>query len=386
MKKMLRLIVNALMLICLFAGNVYANEEEIVLNARAAVLMDADSGRVLYSKDGETAYPLASTTKVMTLMIALENADADTIVTASSYAASMPEVRLGVKTGEQYRLGDLYYALMLESYNDAAVMIAEGVAGSVEAFASMMNEKAVSLGCTHTHFITPNGLDASDAEGAHASSAKDLALIMRYAIGNDTFLEITQTRSYQFSDTAEQRSFSLNNKNALFDMMDGVISGKTGFTGNAGYCYVCAVEVGDKHLIAALLGSGWPPNKTYKWQDVKKLMAYGDTHFDYKTIQTGDYIQSEMLYVAGGEADRVSLSPVQEDFRILMGEKEQIHTTAILPGQLEAPVTAGEETGQISLYLDDFLIGQSVYKVDDDIMKKDISFYLEKVFAQYIIK
>ncbi len=376
----------ALILAVLFAGGVYANEEEMILNARAAVLMDAESGRVLYSKDGETAYPLASTTKVMTLVIALENADADTIVTASDYAASMPEVRLGVRKGEQYRLGDLYYALMLESYNDAAVMIAEAVAGSVEDFAGLMNEKAALLGCTSTHFITPNGLDASDAGGAHASSAKDLALIMRYAIGNDAFLEITRTRSYTFSDTSGQRSFSLNNKNALFDMMDGVISGKTGFTGGAGYCYVCAVDVGDKRLIAALLGSGWPPNKNYKWQDVKKLMAYGDSHFEYQTVHMTDYLKSEKLQVTGGLAETAELVPVPVSYRILMGDGERLHTTVHLPGQLAAPVTNGEEVGTASLYIDDCLIGQSAYSVNETVAKKDCYFYLNNVWHAFIIR
>lgn len=217
------------------------------LYALSAVLMDADSGRVLYEKDGETARPNASTTKVMTCILALENASGDDYVTISANAAAQPDVQLNLKEGEQYYMEDLLYSLMLKSHNDSAVAIAEHVGGTVENFAKMMNEKAKALGCTDTHFVTPNGLDAEDEGGVHHTTARDLALIMRYAIQNETFLRITETRDYSFTDLSKKRQFSIHNSNALLDMIDGVLSGKTGFTGNAGYCYVCACEEDGKH-------------------------------------------------------------------------------------------------------------------------------------------
>ena len=153
-------------------------EEPADLYARSAVLMDADTGRILFGKNAQEQMPMASTTKIMTLLVTLENADLDGTVTVSSYAASMPDVQLNIREGEQYRLKDLCYSLMLESHNDSAVAIAEHVAGSVETFADMMNQKARDLGCYHTYFITPNGLDAQDERGVHSTTAEDLARIM----------------------------------------------------------------------------------------------------------------------------------------------------------------------------------------------------------------
>ena len=146
---------------------------ESELYARSACLMDADSGRVLYSKNSEQKLPMASTTKIMTCILALEDGRMDDLVTVSAYAASQPKVHMGAKTGEQFYLQDLLYALMLNSDNDAAVMIAEQVGGSVEGFAEKMNLKARELGCDDTYFITPNGLDAENKNGIHSTTAKD---------------------------------------------------------------------------------------------------------------------------------------------------------------------------------------------------------------------
>ena len=223
------------------------------LYSLSAVLMDGDSGRVLYEKDGEAARANASTTKVLTCIVALESSPGDDYVQVSKNAASQPEVKLGIQPGEQYYLEDLLYSLMLKSHNDTAVAIAEHCGGSVEGFARMLNRKAKQIGCTDTYFITPNGLDATDSTGTHHTTARDLALIMRYAIRNKTFLHIAQTRDYTFSELTGKRSFSVHNANALLDMMDGVLAGKTGYTSQAGYCYVCAWEKDGKTFIVSLL-------------------------------------------------------------------------------------------------------------------------------------
>lgn len=161
-----------------------AAEENLQLYAQAAVLMDADSGRVLYGKNEDAVLPMASTTKIMTCILALEYGDLEQIAEASAYAAGMPKVKLYVKQGEKFRLKDLLYSLMLESHNDAAVVVAEAVGGSVEQFAAMMNQKARDIGCYDTYFITPNGLDATVNETGktHATTAADLAKIMAYCV------------------------------------------------------------------------------------------------------------------------------------------------------------------------------------------------------------
>ncbi len=265
-------------------------KEPLQLYAQAAVLMDADSGRVLYGKNEGAVLPMASTTKIMTCILALEYGNLEQVVEASAYAASMPKVKLYVRQGEKFRLKDLLYSLMLESHNDVAVVVAEAVGGSVEQFAAMMNQKARDIGCYDTYFITPNGLDAAVNESGkvHSTTAEDLAKIMAYCVTDspqkDTFLEITRTLSYDFTDVDGSRSFHCDNHNAFLGMMQEALSGKTGFTNNAGYCYVGAVESEGRIYTVALLACGWPNNRSYKWSDMKKLADYGMEHYHYRDI------------------------------------------------------------------------------------------------------
>ena len=342
-------------------------KEKLSLNARAAVLMDADSGRILYGKNETMVFPMASTTKIMTLIVALEHNEPDQIVMASAGASAMPEVRLGVHEGERYRMEDLYYAMMLESFNDAAMMIAEGTVGSVENFAELMNEKAISLGCTQTYFITPNGLDAADEKGVHSSTAEDMAKIMRYAIDNEDFLKITQTADYSFTDCDRKRSFEVHNKNVLLTMMDGVLSGKTGYTADAGYCYVCAVKKDDRTFIAALLGSGWPPHKGYKWSDVQTLLDYGDKNYRYQTIDISKGVPDRQVHVMNGEQDFATVRAKQTNYRFLLSSEDKVHVESVLPGQLEAPVEAGQPVGSIQVFVNGDLTAENDYVTADRI-------------------
>lgn len=331
------------------------------LYSLSAVLMDGDSGRVLYEKDGMAARPNASTTKVMTCILALENGAGDDYVQVSANAAAQPEVKLNLKEGEQYYLEDLLYSLMLKSHNDTAVAIAEHIGGSVENFAAMMNKKAEELGCTDTHFVTPNGLDSADSGGVHHTTARDLALIMRYAIRSSTFLKITQTRDYSFTDLSGKRRFSVHNANALLDMMDGVLSGKTGFTGNAGYCYVCAVKKDGKTFVAALLGCGWPNHKTYKWSDTKALLQYGEENFDYVPYYSEP--SWERVEVQGGVNEkngtgkdvflegRCEIPEADKKAEILLKKGEKTTCRVSLPKTVSAPVKKGQAIGMVSYYL-----------------------------------
>lgn len=342
-------------------------KEKLSLNARAAVLMDADSGRILYGKNETMVFPMASTTKIMTLIVALEHNEPDQIVMASAGASAMPEVRLGVHEGERYRMEDLYYAMMLESFNDAAMMIAEGTVGSVENFAELMNEKAISLGCTQTYFITPNGLDAADEKGVHSSTAENMAKIMRYAIDNEDFLKITQTADYSFTDCDRKRSFEVHNKNVLLTMMDGVLSGKTGYTADAGYCYVCAVKKDDRTFIVALLGSGWPPHKGYKWSDVQTLLDYGDKNYRYQTIDISKGVPDRQVHVMNGEQDFATVRAKQTNYRFLLSSEDKVHVESVLPGQLEAPVEAGQSVGSIRIFVNGDLTAENDYVTADRI-------------------
>ena len=333
------------------------------LYALSAVLMDAGSGRILYEKEGETPRPNASTTKVLTCILALENSDGDDYVQVSANAASQPQVKLGLQKGEQYYLEDLLYSLLLQSHNDSAVAIAEHIGGSVEGFSDMMNAKAREIGCMDTHFITPNGLDAEDSDGTHHTTASDLALIMRYAIKNKVFLKIAQTKEYSFSDLSKKQTFSVHNTNALFSMTDGVLAGKTGFTGDAGYCYVCAVQKDDRTFIIALLAAGWPGHKTYKWHDTLKLLDYGKNNFYYRSFwqepdlsyipvkdgiperdsHTDDFLPDGSIYIGG----QVKATEEEKQQKILLKNDDRLQYQVRLKDELQAPVRKGEQIGRV---------------------------------------
>ncbi len=393
------------------------------LYAQAAVLMDAESGRVLYDKNGSQVLPMASTTKIMTCILTLETADVGETVEISSYAASMPKVKLYVQKGEHYLLEDLLYSLMLESHNDAAVAIAEHVGRkflpeplrekspadytreeslqAVEAFATLMNRKAWELGCGDTWFITPNGLDATQVltlesgetvEKHHSTTAADLASIMCSCIDRsprkDDFLRITQTPSHSFS-IENGRSFTCVNHNAFLQMMQGAISGKTGFTNQAGYCYVGALERDGKTLVVALLACGWPNNKGYKWSDTRALMNYGLEDFTYHPLDEAAYPESrlEPIPVLRGQTldiDGTARVPVrilergtedndapEEIDGLLLKNGEEIRVECDIQRQLVAPVAAGEQVGTIRYIFQDrvyreehIVTGETVRRID----------------------
>ena len=341
---MKKLIAVLLIIVCLPFQNllIQAAQEKTIsapaeseLYAKSAVLMDGDSGRVLYQKNGQEAMANASTTKIMTCILALENCDLDSEVEVSSLAASQPKVHLGMRSGQHFYLRDLLYGLMLESFNDCAVAIAEYVAGTTENFAALMNDKAEEIGCNDTYFITPNGLDATNQEGFHHTTAEDLAKIMRYCIRisdkAEEFLKITGTAQYSFNDIEGKSSYSCYNHNIFLQMMEGALSGKTGFTGNAGYCYVGALERGERTYIVALLACGWPNNKSYKWADTKKLMNYGLSAFVKKSMRDVKIDESRLLPIAveDGQTEGIGMTayvtPVVrddgEDLKLLLREE-----------------------------------------------------------------
>lgn len=323
-----------------------------VLHAKAAVLMDADTGRVLYEKNGESLLPMASTTKIMTCIVALENASQDDVFTASSYAASMPKVHMGVREGQRFYLRDLLRGLMLESYNDAAVIIAEGVAGSVEDFAQLMNEKAREIGAEHTHFVTPNGLDAD----GHQTTAEDLALIMAYCIRNEEFLEITRTSNYVFSDVDGRSTYSAVNLNAFLNSYEGALSGKTGFTGNAGYCYVGAAERDGRRFTIALLACGWPGNRTWKWADSKALFDYGFTYYE-KVRPELPKISVPAARVKDGVLGTVPLTVDERAVpELLMSPLDFAEVSYSIDRFLSAPVRAGVCVGEVYVKLGNYQV------------------------------
>jgi len=405
---------------------VSAAEDDLQLHAKYAVLLDGDSGRVLYGKNEDTPAPMASTTKIMSCVIALEYGLKEMTCTTSAYAASMPDVQLNAKKGETFTLNDLLYSLMLKSHNDSAVIIAENTAcyyiyqvqsgiypdtydvlsGKdlsfvsfpsgfdtsflqnitteqskilVAVFTGLMNEKAVSLGCTQTHFITPNGLDASDETGEHATTAKELAVIMSYCIQNEEFLAITQAKEHQFG------SYSVSNANAFLNMYDGVLSGKTGFTGNAGYCFCGAAKRGDITLISSVLACGWPPHKTYKWTDTKKLMDYGFTN--YKLVRLTETPMLQKIPVHGGRSNIMQprRSVPARDTKLLMTSADTLRICYELPHSLKAPIRSGDIIGYENYYLNDTLLQSIPIASSSKIKEADAPYVARLLYQLYCI-
>lgn len=363
------------------------------LYAQSAVLMDADSGRVLYGKEEGKHRPMASTTKIMTCILALENMEENQVAEASERAARQPKVRLGVRNEEKYYIKDLLYSLMLESHNDSAVVIAEAIGGSVPEFAEMMNEKAKEIGCMDTHFVTPNGLDSEDEGGIHATTAADLARIMRYCImqspKRDEFLKITRAKNYSFSDMDKKQEFSCNNHNAFLGMMEGALTGKTGFTADAGYCYVGALRQGERTFIVTLLACGWPNNKGYKWKDTRKLMEYALENYEYRNVWK-DLPKQEVTVKGGVAPDNAYLLECKVpaglkdggdsgELKVLLRKDEKVAVDKKIKRSLNAPVKKGETVGKVSYMLD----GEKIAAYDvitlREIEKRDAGWCINQV-------
>lgn len=364
-------------------------EELKNLYARSAVLMDGDSGRVLFGKNEKEVLPMASTTKILTCILALELGQPEEICAVSEKAAAQPKVHLGMRAGETYYLKDLLYSLMLESHNDTAVCVAEQIGGSVEQFAELMNQKAKEIGCEQAHFVTPNGLDGRDEGGDHCITATDLGLLMRYCImeseKKEEFLEITGTANYTFQDVAGKRSFSCTNHNALLSSMEGALSGKTGFTSKAGYCYVGAVRREEKTLIVVLLACGWPNNRNYKWTDTKKMMEYGFAHYEKKWVDLSRVALPSVKVVRGVEEQvQVELegeaSPLK---KTLLGEPEkELYVRIQCAPILEAPVEKKQKVGKLQVLLGEELLEEYSLVSENGVKKITYWFCLQQIWQE----
>lgn len=371
MKKYFIVILIAQLLFCSVIG-----ADELNLNAKSAVLIDADNNRVLYSKDENVKMSIASTTKILTCIVALENMQDNQIATVSSYAAKMPKVHMKIKANEKFYLRDLLYAMMLESYNDVAVAVAENIASSKEEFADMMNRKAKEIGAVNSNFVTANGLDAAN----HYSTAYDMARIGAYAIRNSDFVKIIKTKQYSFYDLDKKRQFTARNRDAFLDMNNNAIGIKTGFTNKAGYCFVGATKVGDKTYVSCVLASGWPPNKSYKWKDTLKIMEYGDAN--YKKYNLSDFLKNNYdIYIKKGTKDKIRCT-IHTDEKLLLSEKDKVSVRVI--EDYKMPIDKNQRVGKLEIFINNRKEYEMNLKSPQKVYKFNYLFCLKKSFKHFM--
>ena len=353
-----KLRIPALTLILAVALNVPASAEDRIalpeVSAQSAILMDADSGRVLWENNGEEPRLIASTTKIMTALLALEHLDPDRSVTVDPAWTGIEGSSMYLRPGQRLTIRDLLYGLMLASGNDAAEALACLTAGSAEAFAELMNRRAESMGCEHTHFENPSGLDGE----RHYSSAHDLARIAGEAIKNDTFRTLVSTC------TATVGELTYTNHNRLLRECEGVFGVKTGYTAAAGRTLVSCCERNGITLICVTLSD---PDD---WRDHAALYDWAYDSFYMDTVEEPGFDFS--IPVIGGTADTVTIEP-EEPVRVLRRADESISISAEIPAFIYASVEKGGPAGLLTVSVDGkkagsfrMVYGKSVGRISEE--------------------
>lgn len=312
------------------------------VSAQSAVLIEADSAQVAFAKSADFPLPMASTTKIMTALVALELAEPATEITADAEAIGIEGSSIYLTENETLTLEQLLYALLLESANDAATAIALGLSGSVEAFAAEMNRKAGELGLRQTHFTNPHGLDDHE----HFTTAYELALIAKAALQNDLLRQIVSTRKTTIPHQATNGSRLLVNHNKMLRLYDGCIGVKTGFTKKSGRCLVSAAERDGVTLIAVTLNA---PND---WDDHTKLLDYGFSRYESVLLCDREELLMPLSVVGGEDASVMACNVNALRVTLPVGHGEIIKAVE-LPRFVYAPTRNGETVGRVVFYCDE---------------------------------
>ncbi|HHW48407.1 MAG TPA: D-alanyl-D-alanine carboxypeptidase [Clostridiaceae bacterium] len=357
--------------IAVFSANSTEDASIPKIGAGSAIVMDTKSGRVLFEKNAYSRRPMASTTKIMTAIVALENGNLDDIIVVSKRAAAIGGSTINLKTGQEIRLRELLYGLMLNSGNDAAIAIAEHIGGTVENFVRMMNEKAIEIGVMDTSFKSPHGLDVD----GHYSTAYDLAVITGYALKNPVFAEIVKTKHANIGYT------NLSNTNEMLSIYPGADGVKTGYTGKAGRCLVTSATRDGWQIISVVLGC---PTRYIRAQSSMAILDYAFENFKpHVLIEKGEKIKT--LKVIKGVESYVDVLTIDEIvFPLKEDEKDKVQMYLELPEKLDAPIYANVEVGNIYCYLDGELIGYTGLKTDASIRRKVFRDYLGMIFEKWI--
>jgi serine-type D-Ala-D-Ala carboxypeptidase (penicillin-binding protein 5/6) len=324
-------------------------EQDLAPGAQAAILYDATSGRILYQKNADKEMLIASLTKIMTAIIAIENGKMNELVTVGPDAAGVEGSSIYLKQGEKIPLSTLLYGLMLRSGNDAAVAIAEHIGGSLEGFVYMMNEKAAYLGMVHTHFVNPHGLDMP----GHYSSARDLAILTAYALKNPIFQEIVKTEVKTVPWPGEKWHRKFYNKNKMlrfYKWADGV---KTGYTKKARRTLVSSATKDGHQLITVTLNDG------DDWKDSMNMLEYGFNHYDLLPVlvKGQDLLRKE--YMTEDDQKFRVVSEITYRYPLTVDERKKITVEPVITYPLHLVEQNRMQVGTARIFLDDQLIGSA---------------------------
>ncbi len=328
---------------------------QLTSSAKAAVVMESSSKRLLFAKNENQKLPMASTTKIMTAITVLENCkNLDEKFEVSKKAIGVPGTSLYLKEGDCYSTRDLLYALMLISGNDASVALAERVAGSTSEFVTLMNNLAQKIGATSTHFANPHGLDAD----GHYTTASDLALITFYALENETFREIVSTKNHKISNGNGQNRY-LKNKNKLLFSLDGCIGVKTGFTDDAGRCLVSAIERDGLRLVCVVLNCG------PMFPESGQLLNECSQTFEMCEL-CDLYEIDDQIEVIDGRTETVAIGTKGKFcYPLTQKEKENLRFVYKYPKSITAPLDKGAEIGNVEIFLgNNLLFSEKIYTIE----------------------
>ena len=360
--------------------------DEPKINSRSAVVIDRKSKNIIYGKNENVKKAMASTTKIMTAMVVIQNTNLNNTVEISKKAAGTGGSRLGLKEGDKITVKDLLYGLLLRSGNDCAVALAEYVAGSVQEFSNLMNQNAQMLGLNNTHFVTPHGLD----EEEHYTTAYELAILADYALNNELFAQIVNKKSYTIN--INKNSKTLNNTNELLGNLNGVYGVKTGFTNGAGRCLVTSIKRGNLDVICVVLGADTKKDRT---RDSAKLIEYTFNKYEEidikekikESFKKWNEINGNRINIEKGESSKLELTLNNKDkiftYPIEKGTEDNINIEINANLNLKAPVLENTNIGKIKVYYN----AKELLEIDilniNKINKKRIKNYMSDIFKNY---
>ena len=360
--------------------------DEPKINSRSAVVIDRKSKNIIYGKNENVRKAMASTTKIMTAMVVIQNTNLNNTVEISKKAAGTGGSRLGLKVGDKITVKDLLYGLLLRSGNDCAVALAEYVAGSVPEFSNLMNQNAQMLGLNNTHFVTPHGLD----EEEHYTTAYELAILADYALNNEVFAQIVNTKSYTIN--INKSSKALNNTNELLGNLNGVYGVKTGFTNGAGRCLVTSIKRGNLDVICVVLGADTKKDRT---RDSAKLIEYTFNKYEEinisekvkESFESWNEINGNRINIEKGESSKLELTLNDKDkiftYPIEKGTEDNINIEINANLNLKAPVLENSKIGKMKVYYN----AKELLEIDilniNKVNKKRIKNYMSDIFKNY---